>query len=266
MELSRKDLEFTINEKIFYKGVIEDNNDPLQMGRVRVRILGLHSDNLIDTPTSTLPWASIVQPLSFGGFSSGIGISSIPIQGTWVWCFVDFNDTNDIVVIGAISGINGEKLSNQGFVDPDGNYPLNSSIGLPDINLRGLGDVYTQVHTIETPGNHIIEIDDANGHMRLLHNSGSEILLTNDAVTVTAVGDRNDITSGSFNQTVLHTIQINANGAITINTAGTLNLNSNGNMNIKTNGDLNLTSGGDVNLKSTGKTVITTATNVMNIP
>ena len=44
--------KFTGLQSNFYTGVVEDRNDPLQVGRVRVRIYGLHTDDktLIATP------------------------------------------------------------------------------------------------------------------------------------------------------------------------------------------------------------------------
>jgi Type VI secretion system/phage-baseplate injector OB domain len=41
----------------WWYGVVEDTNDPLKTGRVRVRIFGYHTDNLQELPTSGLPWA-----------------------------------------------------------------------------------------------------------------------------------------------------------------------------------------------------------------
>lgn len=182
MDLSTKEVEFLTHGKIFYKGVIEDNNDPLQMGRVRVRLLGIHSINTTDVPVNTLPWANVLQPLSFGGFNSGIGISSVPIQGTWVWCFVDFEDINNITVLGAISGINSEKLSNQGFIDPDGVYPLEAKLGQSDFNSRAKTN-YTQVYTIETPSGHIVEIDDSTGYILIKHASKGYVTLTGNNIS-----------------------------------------------------------------------------------
>lgn len=42
-----------------FAGVVEDINDPLNSGRVKVRCFGFHSDNLQEMPTENLPWAQI---------------------------------------------------------------------------------------------------------------------------------------------------------------------------------------------------------------
>jgi len=48
----------------FWIGVVEDIQDPLQMGRARVRVFGQHTDNLDQLPTSGLPWAIPIMPFS----------------------------------------------------------------------------------------------------------------------------------------------------------------------------------------------------------
>lgn len=46
-----------------YLGIVEDNNDPLKHGRVRVRLHGLYDD----IPTHALPWSTPNFPLGAGG-------------------------------------------------------------------------------------------------------------------------------------------------------------------------------------------------------
>ena len=48
---------------IWFIGVVEDRNDPLELGRVRVRCLGYHTDDLSAIPTSSLPWAHVCTQL-----------------------------------------------------------------------------------------------------------------------------------------------------------------------------------------------------------
>jgi hypothetical protein len=57
-------------EDIIYTGVIEDRNDPLSLGRARVRVFGLHTADKNLLPTEALPWASMLAP-NIGTSSSG---------------------------------------------------------------------------------------------------------------------------------------------------------------------------------------------------
>lgn len=56
----------------WFVGVVEDVNDPMKLGRVRVRIRGLHSYSQNDISTGDLPWAQVGIPTTEGGIS-GIG-------------------------------------------------------------------------------------------------------------------------------------------------------------------------------------------------
>jgi len=49
---------------VWFIGVIEDRQDPLALGRVRVRAYGWHSSSLVDIPSEDLPWASVMQSSS----------------------------------------------------------------------------------------------------------------------------------------------------------------------------------------------------------
>lgn len=85
-------------------GVIEDINDPLKAGRVRVRIFGLHTDDTNLIPINTLPWAMCLSPIQSGSIS-GIGVSPTGIVcGSWVAVeFLD-NDNQYPIVVGTLHG------------------------------------------------------------------------------------------------------------------------------------------------------------------
>ena len=257
-------------QKTFFKGVIEDNNDPEMMGRVRVRVLGVHSASVIDVPVESLPWSPILKSLDWGGYQSGYGLTSTPTNGTWVLCIPDNTDLTSFIVIGGICGINQTKQTEGGFRDPTGAYPLEEHLTIPDSHLDNLSvDKYIKMHTIYTPGNHKIQIDDDADHMRMLHANGSEILIKPESIVITSVTNRDEFTAGDYKQTVLRTIEINSNGRITISTGSDMTISVNGNTNINTNGNTNIstflntnvTTQGNTTVQTTGNTTVTTGGN-----
>ncbi len=104
---------------IWFQGVVEDRLDPLKLGRVRVRCLGLHTENKKLIPTESLPWAHVVLPVTSASMS-GLGDSPTGlVDGTWVFGF--FRDgvaCQEPIVLGALLGIPEEKSRQDiGFYD-----------------------------------------------------------------------------------------------------------------------------------------------------
>ena len=89
-----------------YQGVVEDRMDPLKLGRVRVRVLGVHSEDVSQVPVGDLPWAVIAASPTNAGVS-GLGWSPTGLAlGSWV--FVQFvDDALQVpIVVGTSYGVN----------------------------------------------------------------------------------------------------------------------------------------------------------------
>lgn len=119
-------------KQVYYAlGVIENRDDPLQMGRAQVRVFGLHpeqvrQDETRGLSTSDLPWYPVRMPVNSAGVS-GVGISqAAPVPGTLVT--MEFTDP-----FGQYGEITGTRYTNPGrytnpnapggFRDPSGMYP-----------------------------------------------------------------------------------------------------------------------------------------------
>ena len=89
----------------FYTGVVEDRNDPLSVGRVRVRIYGLHTDDKTLIASSDLPWSDVLMPTTAPSLS-GLGMSPHGlVEGSTVMGFFrDEQDMQDFVVMGSLFG------------------------------------------------------------------------------------------------------------------------------------------------------------------
>lgn len=102
----------------WFEGVVENRQDPLKLGRVQVRVFGLHSENLQQIPTEDLHWMQVMNPVTSGA-NSGVGQSNGLMEGTHVIGFFrDGDSSQDGVVMGTINGIPHEnRKENSGFHD-----------------------------------------------------------------------------------------------------------------------------------------------------
>ena len=113
------------NNFIWFNGVVEDRQDPQKLGRLRVRCVGIHTDNKDDLPTSDLPWSQLIHPITSSGIS---GLGSSPgfiVEGTWVFgYFRDGVNMQEPMIMGTLPGKPSELADvNKGFYDPNGVYP-----------------------------------------------------------------------------------------------------------------------------------------------
>ena len=150
-----------ISEFKHFVGVVEDRFDPEKLGRLRVRVLGVHTSNKNKIATADLPWASCVLPTTSAGIS-GLGQSpSFIVEGAWVWGY--FRDGNglmqEMVIVGTLPGKPAE-LGNTdgGFYDPnfrldaDGQpttisvYP--KEMGEPDTNRLAVNNTAKEHSTL----------------------------------------------------------------------------------------------------------------------
>ena len=128
---------------IFHYGVVEQRDtDPLRLGRCKVRIIGIHTEDLEELPTDDLPWA---YPMgNFGSASmSGIGFAPVgPVEGTIVIIFFRDVYKQHPIIMGTLGGIP-EKMdeyktmfiesetsgNSGGGGEPGGGEPGNNSSG-----------------------------------------------------------------------------------------------------------------------------------------
>lgn len=124
----------------WFTGVVEDINDPSEMGRVKVRCFGYHTP-LKDIeeggiPTENLPWSHVMMPVNNASMS-GIGQSATGIlQGSWVIGFFrDGEALQDPFIIGTLPSMSTQLPAiNSGFSDPEGKYPLSDRLEESDLS------------------------------------------------------------------------------------------------------------------------------------
>jgi len=87
------------NGFLWWIGVVEDRNDPLELGRARVRIFGTHHESTSVLPTSSLPWALALTPLNNASSPKS------PPEASWVFgCFLDGQLCQQPLMLGVLPG------------------------------------------------------------------------------------------------------------------------------------------------------------------
>ena len=135
----------------WFVGVVEDRADPKSLGRLRVRCLGYHTEDLLKLPTADLPWSHVMNPITSATIS-GLGQTPLgAVEGTWVvGFFQDGADAQMPIIIGTLPGVPSElatkiekgdddKYPGKGFQDyKNANYPKYKEES--DVNRLAVGD------------------------------------------------------------------------------------------------------------------------------
>ncbi len=264
MAIPKKDKFFYGDNNRWFIGKVVNVStppDPLKLGRIQVRILGIH-DGITkeDIPDDKLPWAQVLTPITEGG-TGGLG-SNLGIQkGARVFgVFLDGEESQTPLVFGALPKV--EEIKNEKISD------VSTSKRARNINeIEKTDDIITQepkaknvfkpiypfnkVH--QTERGHMIEIDDshdsdgkgnitgyerihiyhrtgtyiemqANGDVVTHHKNGFRTVTGNDKLHVT--GDLNWQVDGNINISCLNNIQINSLGMTEILNKGLISLSS----------------------------------------
>jgi hypothetical protein len=247
--------KFIGTETVWFFGVVEDINDPSQLGRVRVRCYGWHTEDKGQISTDSLPWAIAINPTT-GASVSGIGDTQGLLQGSWVFgIFIDGTRAQEPMILGSIAGAP-SALSDTlvGFNDPDGEYPTyidESDVNrlargtqtksyTPDSSIGEPNDPYNAQYpynsVMETRSGHVKEYDDTpdSERIRELHKSGTfyqvhpdgtiSTHIVRDRYTVVANDDSIHV-SGDVRMIIDGNWDVDVTGDITID-GRTINLNN----------------------------------------
>lgn len=166
------------NGFVWWIGVVEDRMDPLNLGRCRVRIQGLHEGTKAQVPTNTLPWA---QPLfSINGSTS---TPSTLQEGDFVMgFFMDGAASQYPIIMGMFHGIPEDSPDREkGFTDPRTDEQLKSAPRKPKaIDYKAKG------------GAKITEHPSANTYPNRLDQPTTSRLSRNESIDTTIIKTKND--------------------------------------------------------------------------
>ena len=94
--------DFYGDQTRWFVGTVVNINDPLELGRVKIRIYGVHSDNQVDIPDADLPWAQVVTPITEGGVRNLGGILGIKNDAQVFGLFLDGQSSQMPLILGSI--------------------------------------------------------------------------------------------------------------------------------------------------------------------
>lgn len=234
-----------------YRGIVVDNNDPLQAGRVKVRAIPM----FMGVDDEALPWAVLADP-NMGGLSN-IGGSDIPVIDSHVFLFFEAGDHRYPVYFAGAPAIRDEipdipALSRE--ADETVEVINSKTIGTVDSPSGSWSEPnsayaaeYPNNKVIRTKGGITIELDDTEDNVRLhvYHPSGTRTEINND-------GDRVDHTEGSLYTVVLGDNRIYVKGNHSITVEGSTGILVNGTAEIEASGDVSVDAGGSANISAGG--------------
>jgi len=258
---------------MFYTGIVEDVMDPLEMGRARVRVIGIHSIDKTEIPTEALPWASVLMPTtSASAEGTGVTPKFKPFKSWVMIYFLDGEDKQQPIIMGTIPGlatstnviVNGVPMSYRDFQEiPDNEYldqpdiPKNSRSGATEglretIKISGSAGFeepedlrpkrqypYNQVRQSES--GHVEEWDDTPGNERVMtqHKSGTFNEMRPNGTQVNKImGDGFEIVAQNKNVFVKGDCKIHVVGDCKLSVTGDYDVDVNGDINYNVNGNI----------------------------
>ena len=254
---------------VWWVGVVESRQDPLKMGRCRVRCVGWHAENKMLLPTDALPWAIPMLPLNnnnpyppkegdmvFGFFADGengqdpiiVGVfPSIPLKaGNKQEAFNDGREeeqlTNAPVKPSESATLYPRRLdepttSRLARNDEDYPSPINQSKAANKASKVEPNSYYNAKYpynnVYESESGHALEFDDTKGAERvhLYHRSGSYIeWAANGDRSERIQRDKFTVVIGDESVYVKGDVKMYVDGNFSLEIGGTCDITSGGNM------------------------------------
>ena len=225
-------------------GLVEDINDPQQLGRVKVRVYGVHTKKIL---TKDLPWSISIMPPTTPAVR-GIGHSVNLLVGTLVVGMFSDNSNQDFLILGTLptktSGVQDNNVRVRGGIDPNATDTM-GAMQPPS----GYAPTYPYNNVYETESGHVKEYDDTPGSERIneRHKSGTSYEIQPNGSKVEKIV-RDNYTL------VMHDDTLEVHGSVNIIVSE--------NCNLAVAGYLTANVGGDMDVAVAGNTIITSENDI----
>ena len=260
--------DFYGDQTRWFIGTVTDISDPLELGRVKVRVDGVHDDTTL-IPASSLPWAQCLVPITQGG-TNGLGNNlGIQVNARVFGFFLDGTNSQMPIIFGSMpkfesasesgkstnrlatgtntlaarkvdNGTDPTKIANlEPFDEPDSPYNA----------------IYPLNYVHETPRGNVIEIDDSHdssgdfSRIHIYHRSGSFVEMHPNGDVVTHHKNGFKTVHGNDKVYITGDLEITVNGDMNLTVKGDLTENIIGNMDTNVTKDIT-TDGETINLNS----------------
>ena len=252
---------FTMGSFVWWIGRVEDIMDPMQIGRLKVKIYGYYDD--IDK--DKLPWASVVGPIQSSSFEeNGYSPTGCRVGSTVMGFFMDGDDAQVPVVTGTLYGVNDlfpgavEKKNGKYHKDkkkqwgagPYKHPGTKFAAKYPD-NHTISGHSGTQVEMDNTAGEERIAFQHPKGHW--IEMNKDEIIIHSDKDWYLGVKkDQTTIIKQNSDKYVGKNLTLIVDGDVNIKVKGNWTQEVKGNYELKIGGSRNIKVGSSTTEKSSG--------------
>lgn len=175
--IPKRFIDFYGDQVRWFTGEVININDPLQLGRIQVRIYGIHSDNQILIPDEDLPWAQVTVPITQGGTNYLGNNLGVKVGALVFGMFLDGQHSQLPLIMGSLpkyednelDSLSTNPLARGTQTKP---YTPDTVIGEPD---DPYATVYPYNSVYETESGHVKEYDDTPDAERIRehHKSGT---------------------------------------------------------------------------------------------
>lgn len=269
--------EYYGDETRWFVGTVVSINDPIQLGRVKVRIMGIHSSEILD---DHLPWAQTILPITEGG-TAGLGIhTGIQLKARVFGIFLDGKNSQLPLVLGSMPKYEeespGGRTTNQLTTGTNtlverkksaGTNPTKTADGKPfDEPDSPYNAIYPMNQVHETRRGHVIEIDDSHDSDGEGNITGYErIHIYHKSGTFVEMHPNGDIVTHHKNgfRTVTGNDKLYVTGNMEITVDGNLNLTVKGNVTENVTGSVSETYGNGQTTSVTGDQKTTTSGKIL---
>jgi hypothetical protein len=257
---------------IWWVGIVEDIQDPLNLGRCKVRCFGYHPEKSTDlVPTEDLPWATSIHPTNTSNLYASLKL------GDWVFgFFLDALSAQEPAILGYFPTV------------PDTTEKYFSDELITTRNFNRVNTANNSANTVCWEiGNNIVEIvtqslTEANGHILIQHKTGAKVNIDSDGKiliyapnnSISIQAPNGDINLDAVNINLTATESINSNAKnISLNATETVTsvsglattITAGGLISFTAAGAITSTAGAYMSMTSIGYMTAKTIAGILNI-